>query len=652
HIERAQIELHRNDFPAAIAASQKGIRVLGDWPPPHNNLSLALFWNGQPEEAIAAARRVLSQHPDDVHALANLVRFLTWTGRESEAQALWPRLQDVTPQEYGKWIKIVEAAAILGEDESVYQLLNAPPAGRSQLSSREQYFLAIAEANIGRTRPARRRLRRLQSSMPWAAENLAALKAKQPGPGWAERFPYFYSVELVPRDELSDFMELIIGQDDHSSRQVRGQIERFVARFPQIVRMAEKLLWEEGQPDAGIGMLEIIATPAAYAALRRFGLSQAGDDEMRLQVLTNLLQAGEIQKDEVLRIWIKGEWREVQLRGYEISEEGESEYTPEVADLINQGTAASQRGDRKRAERLFLRALEKEPRAKEAYNNLGAIYAHREEHERAREMFRKAVAIDPLYVFPRCNLASYLLGERDVDGAEAMLEPLADVTRLHPQEMAFYSFTQARILVHREEYEAAQRTLETTLEVCPDYEPALNLLDWIDKVSSVSAGFKSFWEKQHERDLAKRTRLQAQLTTPDPTLSEALPIYTKNALTGMGDVVIWYGGWSALRKAELVEEIIKGLTNPDNLAGIVAELSDEEQDALRQVLAQGGDMNWDDFASRYDEDLDESSYWQWHTPETTMGRLRLRGLLVEATVDDELRIVVPSDLRRDLEDIL
>jgi hypothetical protein len=63
-------------------------------------------------------------------------------------------------------------------------------------------------------------------------------------------------------------------------------------------------------------------------------------------------------------------------------------------------------------------------------------------------------------------------------------------------------------------------------------------------------------------------------------------------------------------------------------------------------------MPWQAFDARHGNDLEESRYWKWHTPETTMGRLRLYGLLVEATVDDELRVAVPSDLREDLRRIL
>ena len=120
----------------------------------------------------------------------------------------------------------------------------------------------------------------------------------------------------------------------------------------------------------------------------------------------------------------------------------------------------------------------------------------------------------------------------------------------------------------------------------------------------------------------------------------------------MGRAVIRGGGWSALRKVEVVTRIIAELGDADNLERLVTGLHDEEREGLRQVLAEGGAMAWEDFDTRYDNDLAESPYWNWNTPETTMGRLRLRGLLVEATVDGKLLIVVPSDLRRELRKVL
>jgi tetratricopeptide (TPR) repeat protein len=121
-----------------------------------------------------------------------------------------------------------------------------------------------------------------------------------------------------------------------------------------------------------MGIVMAIGTPEGYRVLRRFGQSQLGDDDTRMQALTRLLEVREISEDETLRVWFDGEWREVQLRAYEVREEDE-EYSPEVAELVNQGIEVQQKGDYDLAERLLQKALELDPGVKQAYNNLGAI---------------------------------------------------------------------------------------------------------------------------------------------------------------------------------------------------------------------------------------------------------------------------------------
>jgi len=649
--------LHGKEYAASIAAGRRAIPLLPGWPPPLNNLSLALFLDGQPEEAIATARQVLAHDPDNVQALSNGTRFLAWTGEETEARALWAQLQQVAPRNPDQRVKIAEAAAALGEDEHVFQLLrplDGPDVEQGLLPGldfRARFFLAVAQANTNR-RGARRAFRALREAWPQLDPYVAAVEAGRPGLGWAERFPYFHMGDLMPEERMEEFMELLGREEDLPPDRFRTQVDRFVARFPQLVLVAEKLIWEETQPDAGVDLLAVIDNPAARAALRRFATSQAGDDEVRMRALGILAEAGEIAEGSVVRVWNQGQWREVEIRQVEISGQPETRYTPQVSRLLSQALEAHQRDDQDEAERLFLRMVELDPRAREAYNNLGAIYSHRGEHAQAKEMYRKAVELDPGYVFPRCNLASYLLDEGDIEGAEAMLEPLSRMSRFHPQEMASYSYTQARILIHREEYEDARHALELALQVYPDYEPAQDLLERLIRVADAEAGLGSYWEEQRKRDQAKRARLQAQLSSRNPTLAEALPLYTKNALTGMARVTLRFGGWSALRKAELIERIVAALTDPEGLEYVVAKLDDEERDALRLVLSYGGHMPWLEFDAAYGNDLDELPEWSWQVPETCMGRLRLCGLLVETTVDGDLLVAVPSELRRPLREIL
>ncbi len=481
---------------------------------------------------------------------------------------------------------------------------------------------------------------------------LAALQAGKPGLGWGNRFPYFSVAELIPWQQMEKILELMGREDQLPEQRFREQMARLTERFPQLTLVGEKLLWEEEQAEVAITLLEVVATPAAYAALRRFGLGQAGDDDARMQALFALAEAGQIEPNEKLRVWQKGEWQEIELQQYEISEERTWDYAPEVMELLDQGMEAFQQNDLVQAEQLLQRVLELDPGVKEAYHNLGAFYSRRGEIERARELYQSALELDPLYVFPRCSLALFLLDEDDVEGAMAMLQPLASVTRFHPQEMAFYSYAQARVFIRQEEYERARNVLTAALEIWPDHELAQELLGRLDLITQMKTGFESFFEQRRRREQAKRARLQTQLTTADPPLAEALSPYTKEVLTGMGRVVLPWGGWSALRKAELRDRILDELGDPDNLERIVQRLNDTERAALRQVLDHGGHLPWSDFDAGYGNDLEESPYWQWHVPETTMGRLRHRGLLVEATVDRELLIVVPLELRPVLDQML
>ncbi len=650
-MEEAQIALHEADYTRCATLNRQAIRILGDWPPPHNNLSLAQFFNGEPEDAIQSARRVLDHSPENIQALANIIRFLAWTGREEKARGYWNRLKELTPEDHGNRMKMVEAAAIMEEDETVYQFLKAAQPERDtdlHLSQNFQLFFAIAEANTDRHRSARRRLKTLKTDIPWAGILLEALEAGKPGPGWSSRFPYFHANELIPFRHLTAFFRMLELGKDMPEQKLRREVERFVRRFPQIVKLAEKFIWEDMQVQAGISLLSRIGTPEAYAALRRFGLSQAGSEQDRLDAISALSDAGEISQDETLRMWQGGEWREIKFRKYEIVDDKEFPYSPKAVDLLDQGLEAFEQNDYARAEDFFRQVLELEPQAKEAYNNLGTIYARQDNNDQARKMFYRAIEIDPLYILPRCNLAIYLLGEDQVDEAADMIAPLFDVSHFRPQEMAYLSYIQARIMIHRDELESARKALDMALEVYPDYELAAALRDRLDLMIRLETGWGSWQEELRIRDQAKRDRLQQMITTPDPSLSEALGIYTKNTLTAIGRAVLVGGGWSTLKKADLRQHILESLQGEYVITRVVSGLNPEDRKALSQVLSYGGSIPWETFDAAFGNDLDESPYWQYHLPNTTMGRLRERALLVETTVDGVLHLSIPVELREPL----
>jgi hypothetical protein len=72
---------------------------------------------------------------------------------------------------------------------------------------------------------------------------------------------------------------------------------------------------------------------------------------------------------------------------------------------------------------------------------------------------------------------------------------------------------------------------------------------------------------------------------------------------------------------------------------------------LRFVLGQGGMVPYNEVSRKYGDDLEEGYYWHYHEPETTIGRLRLHGLLFEGGQEDEVMLVIPTEVRGPLADL-
>ncbi|MFH0919512.1 MAG: tetratricopeptide repeat protein [Fibrobacterota bacterium] len=74
-------------------------------------------------------------------------------------------------------------------------------------------------------------------------------------------------------------------------------------------------------------------------------------------------------------------------------------------ERILEGEALFSAGKLNEAEESFLLALKENPREPVALNNLGVIAYKRQEYDKARDLFKQALAMDPLYVSARENLS-------------------------------------------------------------------------------------------------------------------------------------------------------------------------------------------------------------------------------------------------------
>jgi hypothetical protein len=364
-----------------------------------------------------------------------------------------------------------------------------------------------------------------------------------------------------------------------------------------------------------------------------------------------LVELGAYDPDTPVRFWQGGKWREVYVRHWVVVDEPDTEYDPDVADMVNEAVGLTQEGKLEEAEKLYRRALKRDPSVKEAWGNLGAMAIWAGDQETAEKHLSRALEVDPLYPFAVCNLAMLRINENRLDEAHELLQPLSTRTRFTHQEMIYYMRVQARLALLEKEYEAARHSLEYILELVPDDEDAqqqlahLDLLSLADRFSDWTAEYRARARLRWEKRRAKT------ILTPDSNLAEGMVQFTKDVLVGMTHA-LGITGISGKRKAEMFDYIVDWLSDPDAAAYILPDLTTEDRAALRYVLDAGGWVSWEAFSQRHGDDSEESPYWNYHQPETVMGRLRVRGLLVEGTMDGEAIILVPRDLREPLTRLL
>lgn len=651
-MEEGEIMLDLNDFERAAHFSRRAMRLLPHFPPPANNLALALFFLGRWQEAIEVEQEVLTYDPENVQALGNLTRFYRWTGQDEQAQALWSRLKAFDLQEFTLILKQVETAAIMEDDEAVYRFFQKARrmAKPSPLSTWPwDFYLAVAEANLGHRQAALRHLQALRRQDPRIERIAQALEAGQKGLGFTGRFHYAFWFELLPRP-VTEFLESLAEQSTESlAAKQQRRARQMAARYPQVPLALHKLLWEEGGVDQAVGMARLFDAPETYRVLEAFALSQHGEDEVRMKVLLALGEAGFLPPGHKVRFWQKGAWQEVERHTLRVGEqEPDLTYGARVLGWLEQATQAQRAGDLEKARALYQRILEANPRVKEAYHNLAVIALEEGKTEASEALLRQTLEIDSDYLLARINLALLALKRGDPQPAKALTQTLAERTEFAPNELALWAYLQARLALHERHFADARKHIELALEVEPEnpvFQSFVGHLEWVEVMEQIL-------EHDRARAQQRRQRRRARLGTRQPTLEQAFALYPRDLLAGIGRLLDPKTKWHASRKAERLQRVSALLRRPEVLARQVADLDAEERRALRRVLEADGALDWDAFAQEFDHDWEEAENWMRERPKSVMGRLRARGLLVESEAEGRAWICIPVELREPLKRLL
>ena len=463
-------------FELVISAAQRLLARCADFSPALNNLSLAYFMTGRSEEAIRTTRRVLQIDPDNVHAQANLTRYLFFGGHRAEGEQWRRRLRAARSDNPEIWSKKAETFGYLGDDQGVLDAFDeAKRVGYLKAKTPDvalMYHLAgVAHARQGRMSEARAHWRRALRIMPDLALPAGNLEdAKKPvgerhGP-WAFTVDYWLPKDTIER--LLDELELL--DFDGDERSAARAARRFAAKWPGLHDIVEALLDRGDELGRGIAwrLAMALETPEMLAKLREFCLSRRGPDAMRLDTAGHLSRKGVIEAGPMW-MWIKGEHREIEAMGFEVTEKpvGELHREP-VNTWAYNAMQAIGKGNGEEAERLLRKCLDAVGDKPDLLNNLATAYHVQHRDEEAIELIREVHRRWPDYFFGLIAMANLAFEEGNLDRAEEILAGLRRRAKFHVTEFSAMCMAWIRLHVERKQFEAAESWLGMWKNVNPD----------------------------------------------------------------------------------------------------------------------------------------------------------------------------------------
>jgi tetratricopeptide (TPR) repeat protein len=106
---------------------------------------------GKSEQAINQARVVLERDPDNIHALASLVRFLLLSGDLDVAQGYAEQVKTSQANAWEAWTKKIEVLSYLADDAGILEIYEQVQAASLQDQPVTELFYHLVAVALART---------------------------------------------------------------------------------------------------------------------------------------------------------------------------------------------------------------------------------------------------------------------------------------------------------------------------------------------------------------------------------------------------------------------------------------------------------------------------------------------------------------------
>jgi tetratricopeptide (TPR) repeat protein len=417
------------------------LRQRPDFVPVINNLSQIHAMQGETGRAIDLCRQALQVKPDNIHALSNLARLLFLTAQPEEAAAVAEQLKASQAPAADLWSKKSEALSFLGDDEGIFQLYQqAKAAGALKLPETNALFLhlvAVASWRLGKEKEARRMWKEALKLEPGFSlaqdqlDDLAQPPSQRNGP-WAFPLPNWVAEGTVRA--LLKVVSAAARRKDAAA--VQSTARQALEQHPELAFLAPYLLQRSNSVacDFVLSLAGMVKTPELLAAIKEFALGQHGSDEQRLKASQIASGAGLFPSGTV-RMWMDGEWHDLLLLNFEISDEPSAPYEDSQVQLLSEEAYhALQDRESERAQKLLEQAIALEPDSPSLWNNLAMALEMKGQSEKAQAMLREIQTRFPDYFFGIAGIARLAVKEGDYEKARALLNSLMQRKQMHYSE--------------------------------------------------------------------------------------------------------------------------------------------------------------------------------------------------------------------------
>jgi tetratricopeptide (TPR) repeat protein len=274
------------------------------------------------------------------------------------------------------------------------------------------------------------------------------------------------------------------------------------------------------------------------------------------------------------------------------------------------------------------------------------MYMRTGKTEEGERLMRRAVELDPNYLFGFTSLAELEFQRENYDACRQHLEQIFTASKTPANALVRALAIRVRLAVVDDQLDEAESYLEMLNSLDPEY-PELPQLTEMVKWMDIDDAWRNRWLKDVHR---YHTRQLNRPIASDEDLASCLDRISRESLVG---ALRFWGLSTAGRKSSLISNLVDVMTDPEILEIAVQEdLDEEDRQALAWMLEHGGVRPWNEFIGRFGDDFDESPYWQWHDPETVPGYLRMTGMLAVGKLGEEHVAVIPAELRPILAEIL